>query len=233
MRSFSNYRHFFFDLDNTLTRSKSLIETEHRNVLTALPQDVVVISGAHHIQIDKQLNGLPIIRMGQNGNHTYDRLGVELWREVLGSSEEKAIRDHIARVRPLIKHDIPSEDDLLDHRGCQISFSILGHNQHVSSKETCDPDQAIRTHLLATHPLTSDTVEVRIAGTTCLDYFAKGKNKGFNVMRLIQHYDWNPDDCIYFGDALFPGGNDETVIGIIDTQPVNDYKETYRLLTIT
>jgi HAD superfamily hydrolase (TIGR01484 family) len=233
MRALSDYRHFFFDLDNTLTRSKSPIEAEHRNILAALPQDVVVISGAHHIQINKQLDSLPIIRMGQNGNHTFNRGNVELWRDVLGSDEEQAIRDHIAAIRPLIDHDIHDETDLLDHRGCQISFSILGHNRQVHDKECCDPRQEIRTRLLATCPLVSDTVEVRIAGTTCLDYFARGKHKGFNVWRLIQHYGWNPDECIYFGDALFPGGNDETVIGVIDTMPVTDYKHTYRIIDLS
>lgn len=233
MGALSAYRHFFFDLDNTLTRSKSPIEEQHREQLAALQQDVIVISGAHHAQISKQLNYLAIIRMGQNGNHSFDRLGKELWKDTLSKHEEQSILDHIKSLRPFIPHSIPDENDLVDHRGCQISFSILGHNRKVESKEACDPGQEIRQKLLSEIPLLSDTVEVRIAGTTCFDYFARGKNKGFNVMRLIQHYGWNPLECLYFGDALYPGGNDETVIGVIDTQPVNDYKHTYRLLDLS
>jgi hypothetical protein len=41
---------------------------------------------------------------------------------------------------------------------------------------------------------------------------------------------WNADEAVYFGDALYEGGNDETVIGIIDTIPVKDHRHTYDLL---
>jgi hypothetical protein len=85
--------------------------------------------------------------------------------------------------------------------------------------------------MLAEHPLISDTIEVKIAGTTCLDYFKKGRNKGYNVTRLCSFKSWNLDTCLYFGDALYPGGNDETVIGIIDTQSVLNPDDTYKLLT--
>lgn len=38
------------------------------------------------------------------------------------------------------------------------------------------------------------------------------------------------DDCVYFGNALFPGGNDKTVIGVIDTFPVDNHLHTYSVL---
>jgi hypothetical protein len=101
----------------------------------------------------------------------------------------------------------------------------------VDDKEKFDPQGVRRTNLLATHPLTSETIEVKVAGTTCLDYFRKGHNKGYNIARLCTYKDWNPDTCLYFGDALFPGGNDETVIGIIDTEAVENPDDTYAKLT--
>lgn len=69
-------------------------------------------------------------------------------------------------------------------------------------------------------------MEVQIGGSTCLDYFKKGLNKGANVKKLIEALGWNKDECVYFGDALFPGGNDETVVGIIDTVKVADEVDT-------
>ena len=47
-----------------------------------------------------------------------------------------------------------------------------------------------------------------------VDYFKKGKNK-FNINRLIDLKGWEKEECLFFGDALFPGGNDETVNGVI------------------
>ena len=42
--------------------------------------------------------------------------------------------------------------------------------------------------------------------------------------------DWDINECIYFGDSLFPGGNDETVIGIIDTVAVQNHRHTHDIL---
>ena len=41
---------------------------------------------------------------------------------------------------------------------------------------------------------------------------------------------WNKDECVYYGDALIPGGNDESVIGVIETIPVVNHRDTYRKL---
>jgi hydroxymethylpyrimidine pyrophosphatase-like HAD family hydrolase len=103
-------------------------------------------------------------------------------------------------------------------------------------KEAFDPDHKIRHTLLA--DLAADVqlledagVEIRSGGTTVLDMFGKGQNKGHNVRAFTELKGWNTADCIYIGDALFPGGNDETVIGILPTHPVKDYRETYEFLS--
>lgn len=227
----SRYSHLFFDLDNTLTRSKSIIEPEHKTLLRRMQHTVVVISGAHQVQIHKQLDSLRCIRMGQNGNHTLDATGHELWNDALSPHEESEILQHARTIRGLLTDAIVDDADLLDHRGAQISFSILGHSRPVTEKESCDPRQSKRKHLLETSPLHSDSVEVRIAGTTCFDYFAKGKHKGFNVMRLITLNGWDPSTCLYIGDALYPGGNDESVVGVIETLQVRDYRHTFEMLS--
>ena len=59
----------------------------------------------------------------------------------------------------------------------------------------------------------------------------KGKNKGFNVRAFMEHMHWLDEDSVYVGDALFSGGNDETVIGVIPTKAVKDYKETFAYLS--
>ena len=73
-------------------------------------------------------------------------------------------------------------------------------------------------------------VEVKSGGTTVLDIFQKGKHKGYNVGELIKTLGWEKDNAIYVGDALFPGGNDATVIGVIDTHAVPNYHATYDFL---
>jgi len=41
---------------------------------------------------------------------------------------------------------------------------------------------------------------------------------------------WNKKGCLYIGDALFPGGNDETVVGVIETKSVRNPEDTFTLL---
>lgn len=222
------YQHLFFDLDNTVTRSRSPISDSMKTLLEKLSKNIIIISGASVKQIMDQMGGVSCYTMGQNGNHAVHGTHT-LWEDNLTALEISEIEEHIARLPR--SWPVPDENDLLENRGSQISLSIYGHHAPVSEKERFDPDQAKRRAMLHAVPLYSDTVEVKIAGTTCLDYFRKGRNKGYNVARLIEHEGWNKDDCIYFGDAIYPGGNDETVYGVIETQGVKDPQDTYSKLT--
>lgn len=227
MEQSKTYTHLFFDLDNTVTRSRSKIAPQMHELLRSLPQDIIIISGASVDQIRFQMDGMPCYLMGQNGNHAV--FGAEeLWCDLLSSDEIAEIQAHIASLPRT--WDVPNEDDLIENRGSQVSYSIYGHHAPVADKERFDPDQEKRRMLLSANPLVSETIEVKIAGTTCLDYFRKGRNKGYNVARLISHRRWNKDECLYFGDALYPGGNDETVIGVIETAQVTDPQHTYETL---
>ncbi len=223
-------KHLFFDLDDTLTLSRSEIDADMYELLASLPHDIVVISGAEHSQIEKQIRDLPIYRLGQNGNQAFHKDSSLLWEEKLSKEHEEAVLSHIESLHEHLSHDVRDEHDLIEHRGSQISFSLLGHHEDVSKKKSFDPDRALRLELLNRVPFVSDDVEVRIGGTTCFDYFMKGKHKGHNVRRLIAHQGWDVDSALYFGDALFPGGNDEAVIGVIDTHSVEDHRDTYRKL---
>ncbi len=216
--------HLFFDLDNTVTRSRSKINSELKELLTTTPHTVIIVSGAICSQIAFQVDGVPCYKLGQNGNHALTPDDAILWEERLSQANEATVHAHI--------HSIPrtwsvtDENDLVQDRGCQISFSLLGHRENLEKKEAFDPHHEVRKQLLTDYPFISDELDVKIGGTTCLDYTAKGKHKGFYVARLIKQLDWNPDECIYFGDMLFPGGNDESVVGVIETRPVENPEDT-------
>ena len=218
------YQHLFFDLDNTLTRSRSPITQNMRARLQSLEQDIVVITGASLEQLRSQLDNLECFMLGESGNHAV--FGKEeLWHNILKPDKVIEIMNHISSLNRT--WDVPDENDLLENRGCQIVYSVYGHHAPVEEKEKFDPDQSIRKKMLEETPLISDTVEVRIAGTCSLDYVRKGRNKGYYISQLIDHIGWNKDECLYFGDMLFEGGNDETVIGVIDTEAVQDPFDTY------
>jgi len=225
------YTHLFFDMDGTVTPSRSKIDPKMKELLANVPATVAVISGSHNDQMDFQVDGLPLIRMGQNGNHViHPELG-ELWNEPLTQEQKNEIMEHAQKILNVCTHEVPDKNDLLEDRGAQISLSLYGHHADPAAKKAFDGDFKKRKALMEQFPFESEHVEAKLGGSTCIDYFRKGKNKGFNIDRLIAYMEWDKDNCIFFGDALFPGGNDETVIGIIDTIAVTDPEDTYQKLS--
>lgn len=234
-----NIKHLFFDLDNTLTRSRSPITKEMSEALHAhltSGKDIIIVSGATEEQIFKQMGELfkdDIYVLAQNGNRATLKGGELGWANILSFKQKEDVFAHIIDVKNIfseISDEVNNEDDLIQDRGCQISFSLIGHNEAILKKEAFDPGGRRRRNILDKVPFVSDTMEVKIGGTTCLDYIEKGKNKGFNVSELVNREGWTIDECIYFGDALFKGGNDESVIGICPTQSVKDPAETLSIL---
>lgn len=235
-------KHFFFDLDNTLTRSRSHIAPEHAVILQKLASiaDVTVVTGGRKSQIEKQLD--PEMHghyyvLAQNGNEAFHRNGTELWLRRPTTEQKTAILALIEKMKSHLALAVVNENDLVEDRGCSIAYSTIGHNEDVSKKESYDPDHGKRLTLIETFRPQVDAlrdehgIEVRTGGTTCLDFFHAGKHKGYNIAEFLNVMQWDTHDCLYIGDALFPGGNDETVIGVIPTQSVDDYHETYEHLS--
>jgi HAD superfamily hydrolase (TIGR01484 family) len=233
-------KHFFFDLDNTLCESRQHISEEMEKLLCILSRDkdVVIVSGAKMSQIRKQIGTLvnkKVYILSQNGNYARNPKKKILWKEKLDFRTKKEIMGHINflghKYSDMFK-DVPDVNDLIQDRGCQISFSWVGHNAPKERKDTFDADRVKRKKILKDTPFVSDRAEVSFGGTTCFDYTAKGKNKGTNVKRLAELKGWNIKECIYVGDAIFPGGNDGSVIGICPTHLVKNPEETTLFLQL-
>lgn len=228
-----SYKHVFFDVDQTLTRSRSLIEPEMKEVLNKLCEkhDVIIVSGAKEEQILKQVTkdfSGKIFILSQNGNSAVDKSGNVLWKNILSQSQKEEVFVHIKQIKNKFGESFKGavEEDTVQDRGCQVSFSCIGHNAKLEIKEAFDPKGKLRQDILKQIPFKSSSLEVKIGGTTVFDYFELGKHKGFNVTELINKFKWNKDECVYIGDALFPGGNDESVIGHCDTLQVAGPAET-------
>jgi len=236
IENLQNKKHFFFDLDDTLTRSRSEATPEMTGLLHGLrnsSRTVTVVSGARIEQIRKQIpdmwmgDGGDYSALAQNGNMAYDGRGAIVWERMLSQEQRAEILTYIETVLQRADLRYPDKDDLVQDRGAQISFSLYGHNAPLEEKEAYDPTMSRRKAILEKFPFVSATVEVKIGGTTTFDFFAKGFNKGKNITDFIAlpQFGWPKDDCVYFGDRLEPGGNDETVVGIIDTFPVKNAED--------
>lgn len=215
------YKHFFFDLDNTLTESKCIISDDMVKAIKKLKGDIIVISGAEKKQIRKQIK--PICSLWRLYILAQSGSDCPYWKVKLVKSQKKEVYNHLTKIKNFFPHYFENgDDDLLQDRGCQLSFSFIGHNADLQKKKAFDRGGLFRKTVLKTIPFESKTLEVKVGGTTCLDYTNKNGTKGRNIDKFIDYKKWNKEECIYFGDALFEGGNDETVIGVIDTMEVSN-----------
>src|SRR3989338_6119862 len=235
-------KHVFFDLDNTLTRSRTLMPDAHQEILKKLcaRKDVVVVTGGQISQIRKQVppsfDG-QYFALSQSGNHAIAKNGEILWSERFTDGQKAAILSLVKVIHDEVAIPVIDENDLVEDRGSQISYSLIGHHEDTAKKEAFDPGAAKRLAFLEKYAkevaaLREAGADVRPGGTTTFDFTIAGKHKGFNIARLIEHEGWKKKDCVYVGDALFPGGNDETVIGVIPTHSVKDQNETFDFIKI-
>jgi phosphomannomutase len=199
-------------------------------LLSSRTEDIIIASGQLTEKIAWQSNNLRSIKLGQNGNHAEDYDGSLLWKNSLTDSERAEILSHIDKLLEELPEKPNPDWDPIEDRGAQITFSPVGNTAPVEVKMAYDPDRKKREALMKKVPFVSDTLTLKIGGSTSFDYFQEKSNKGTNVQKLIDLKGWKNEDCVYIGDGLFPGGNDEAVIGIIDTIPVEDHDETYKLL---
>lgn len=240
LQSVSMQKHFFFDLDKTLTRSRSEMDPAHQELFERLctEYDVVVVSGGNRAQIREQatsrFDGM-YFSLAQSGNEAFDKAGQKMWYDTLSDAQTGAILAFIEKLKGYFAIEVKDSDDLVDHRGAQISYSVIGFHETIENKYAFDPDDSKRQAALKAlsddvDALTAAGIEVVPAGTTTYNFYEHGKHKGFNIARLLEKEGWNKDECIYIGDALFPGGNDETVIGVIPTHAVTGPDDTFAFI---
>lgn len=233
-------KHIFFDLDDTLTKSRSVMDEKYQPLFATLctKKDVVIVSGAQESQIRTQIPeslGAESYILAQHGNHVVDKARTVLWQELLDSRQIEIIMRVIEIFKKELNITVSNEDDLIENRGSQIGYSILGHHEASAKKYAYDPGSVKRLSFLKAHPrelaeLREAGVGAQPGGTTSIDFILAGKHKGFNIARLIEHEGWKKDECLYLGDALFSGGNDETVIGVIPTKAVENPDECFEFI---
>ena len=211
----------FFDMDGTICESRQKISPEMKEALQRLKKPFIVISGAANTQMEYQLDGLDCITLSQSGNFN------PLWKNALKKYELVEIWVHITKIATELTNYKSST--MIENRGCQVALSCVGHSAPIDKKVAFDPDKKIRAGILKKYPFNSKTLTVRVAGTTCFDYTLKTGTKGCNIARWLKENRLRKKDCVYYGDALFKGGNDETVIGVIRTVKV---KNPAHLLTL-
>ncbi len=235
-----------FDVDSTLTISRSKIDPEMSLLFQALLErkKVAIITGGAFADIDKQvLSGLSLnkeinknlILLPINGAslYTFDQVWQENSMNKLSQAEKTQIIEAINLV--------DGEDEELKNkksaglkiqdRGGGITYSALGHDALTEIKHVWDPDYTKRKRLQTKLVNQLPNFEVKIGGTTSIDITAKGIDKAYAIKILIDKFNLDKKDIIFLGDAVYENGNDYPVYLLgIDTIKVAGPEETKKII---
>ncbi len=241
-----NYKLIIFDLDGTLTPSKSPLEPVMADLLVRLIKKVrvAVISGCGYPQFVTQfLSKFPhyteglsnLILLPTSGTRMY------LWRgtwsiqyaEDLTQPEKDKILTAINESLKAIRFIMPEKTygQLIEDRGSQITFSALGQLTPIAIKSTWDPDHRKRLQLIEILSRKIPRFDIRVGGMTSVDITRRGVNKAYGIRKLEEHFKLVPEDILFVGDSLFRDGNDFPAKATgVDCLPVKDPEETRTII---
>lgn len=243
-----------FDLDGTLAESKQALSEEIAELLhkLAAQKKVAVISGGSFAQFEKQFfpmwnkeaqvygfdvtKNLIILPTSGAQCYEYDQIS-NSWKQIYAETFPTVIKEQVTKVlQDIIASEnfgIPKEHygEYIEDRGSQITFSAFGQDAPLEKKKLWDPDQRKRKVMQSEIEKRMPEVSVQIGGTTTIDILPKGMNKAVAIRRLLERLHMTIADAIFVGDALYPGGNDSSMLETgMETIVVSGPEETRSLL---
>lgn len=241
-----------FDVDGTLTASKTLITDSMADLIKKLIQKKMVISiagGSFH-QLEMQflppfLNDnsmLPFIKnftlLPTSGSQRYeynekDRKWEMTDKEPMPREAKKLALELLEEVISDPQYEIPSNPygKIIEDRDTQITFTPNGQQAPVLVKLAFDPNRKKREKIVAMLEPKLPELTLLINGTSSIDILPKGFNKAVGLLRFLNKAGFKKEDVLFVGDGLFPGGNDYSVYEAgFDTIAVKNPQETETII---
>jgi HAD superfamily hydrolase (TIGR01484 family) len=204
---------------------------------------VAVISGGDWPQFDKQVasrlppraNRQKLWLMPTTGTKLF-RFENESWHPVYAElfTDEEKRRIVTAFDQSLNATGFQPEEswgERIEDRGSQITFSALGQQAPIDSKEKWDPDFAKRKVIQADLRQRLPGLAINMGGATSIDITREGVDKAYGLKRLRDESGIALDDMLFIGDAIFPGGNDYPAKELgLDTVRVRDPLDTLNVI---
>lgn len=238
-----------FDLDGTLTASKSPLTDEMAELMMRLLDKylVCVMSGGKFEQFEQQFLAylkadaakLQKLHIMPTCGTRYYRFKEGKWSQVYAEDFTEVQKTKIIKalnqgIDHLDYHEKKTWGDIIEDRGSQITFSALGQNivaelgdKGVRLKEEWDPTiekkRKLRDHVAQQIP----EFEVRIGGGTSIDITKPGVDKAYGMKKLMKLLGISKEEIFFIGDRLVKGGNDYPVEAMgIDCMEISHWQET-------
>lgn len=243
-------RFIIFDLDGTLTESKQPLSAEMARLLAelALQKKIIIISGCSFAQFEKQFfpawnaafkesdfeanENLTIMPASGMQCYEYDSR-TKAWKmsyaETFPVPEKEMVMKVLNDIIDSHRFDVPEKHfgPYIEDRGSQITFSAFGQNAPLAVKKLWDPDQKKRQLIKQEIESRIQNVSVGIGGSTSVDVLPEGMDKAAAIKKLLKRMQLEPANAVFVGDALYPSGNDSSVILTgIETISVSRPEET-------
>jgi starch phosphorylase len=241
------YKLVAFDLDGTLAESKQSITKETALLLHKLSQitKVAVISGASFARLEKQLLCcLPpspnIILLPVSGSERFEYKNKK-WeltdKEPFSEETKKKVFAAFKEIIDNPEYEVPPYPVgiYVEDRDTEITFSGLGQDALPADKEKWDPDKTRRMKIKTELERQIPEIIATVAGTTSVDVLPKGFDKAKGLSLFVEKTGMKPEDIVFVGDAIIPGGNDYSVFAsgiqsISVSDPVNTMEIIEKML---
>lgn len=253
--SLRNVRLVVFDLDGTLTESKSPLAPDMRAALRGLlaEKKVAVIGGGSWEQFQWQfvdrlkcppalLSNLFLFPTTSMAFYRHSgRAWKNVYRKTLSNAEWRSIKGAFEKAFKEAGFVPPARvyGEIIENRGSQATFSPLGQEvvtvlgkKGVRLKEEWRKEnEELKIKIARLVQKSLPKFEVRRGGITSIDVTKKGIDKAYGVRRIEKTLHIPIKEMVFIGDALYRGGNDAAAKKTgVRTIPTSGPEETKRII---
>jgi phosphomannomutase len=227
---------FIFDVDGTLTPSRQKINREFAIWFSKFAErnEVYLVTGSDRPKTIEQIGEVIYHRC----KLVYQCSGAECWQGDRKVYTSDWILDNSAHTW-LEEQLHKSEFDIrtgshIEHRPGCVNFSIVGRNANPEQREQYikhDTATSERKRIAAEFNSLFVDLQATVGGETGLDIGPLGSDKS----QILKNFD-NKSTLLFFGDAMFEGGNDYplgdaiTSSGVGTSYAVSGWEETWNIL---
>jgi phosphomannomutase len=247
MRDYKKTKLIVADLDETLTKSKTLMDSEMAQLISELLKykAFAVISGGAYPQFEKQFvkmlkldkeraQKLYLFPTCATSMYIMKEAWTNIYKEVLSPETKKKIFNAFEQALDEYHFKKPEivYGELIEDRETQITFSAFGQLAPLELKSTWDPEGSKRKEIVKhLQKYLPEGTEAKIGGSTSIDVTKKGIDKAYGIMKIEEKLGYKKEEMIFIGDKLFEGGNDFPVVSTgVECIAVSDPEETKQIL---
>lgn len=225
---------WIFDLDNTLTPSRSKMDPAFKQwfIEWQKTHDNYIVTGSDYPKVLEQLG--PEVLKGCKMLFTCGANEVRVGGLITYASTWKPPQELIDALHLELKeNEFPVRTgNHIELRTGMLNFSLVGRNADPQQRNTYieyDDKNADRLTTALRLERQFDDIDFMIGGETGIDIYPTGKDK-----RQVLDFIKNNQPNQFFGDKTLPGGNDYPLAISVDiTHRVENWEHTWEVLRLT